>query len=732
MIQALAALAGAALTAAACCGAGSLLAAVLRLKLNRTEWLPFTFLMGAPCLHLAMFLALALHIAYWPVLLVVPAALVVAAFLKGARPAAGAAAPMTGWFRYLFWAVFGIFSVVYFLHALGPEGSPDGQSYHLGLIARYLHARGFERITSNMYAGLGEGVEMLFLPAYSIGRNSAAALVHFEFALALALAMLAYGKRIRKPTAGMTAALLTYVAPVVGIDGTSAYIDVAVAAIVFGTFYLLQLWDENREPRVLIAVGLLAGYAYAAKYTAFVMLPFALGYVLWRTRRLAPLATVAAFGALMIAPWMIRDGVIFRDPVYPFANSVFRNPYRHVVSEQEYSDYYRNYDLPSLAALPLEVTLRGERTQGVLGPVFLLAPLALLALRYRAGRRLLAAGAVVFSTYFLNVGTRFLIPSLPFVSLSLALALSESTAVLATVIAFQAFTSWPSNLKFYADQNAWRLEGAQLKAALRRIPQDRYLRDRDPAYTMARMLDANVPEGEKVLSFAGVADAYTTREVLLNYSSAGSEELADILNNGWIPGYQPSVLHTFTFPETRVRKIRVREMITSGNYREWSVHEVRFFHLGVELPRRQDWRLEAWPNPWDVQMAFDNSPATRWRSWETLRAGMYIEADLGRPEMVDEVRLETSSDSSDAREQLQLTDESGNEVAEVNDPRASPITPPSWIRRAATFEMARRGVHYLLVPESEEIGKDIRGDPEGWGLEEVAHGYGTRLYRTVP
>ena len=101
--------------------------------------------------------------------------------------------------------------------------------------------------------------------------------------IALAAAIFAFGLRIGKPWVGAAAALLVYASPVVGRDGTTAYIDVAVGAIVFGVFHWLEIWDFQREPRLLVIIGLVAGYAYAAKYTAFVMLPYALVFVAWRT-----------------------------------------------------------------------------------------------------------------------------------------------------------------------------------------------------------------------------------------------------------------------------------------------------------------------------------------------------------------------------------------------------------------------------------------------------------------
>src|SRR5215475_709948 len=68
MIQALAALLGAALTVAACYASGVLLISRLGLTLKRPEQPPLAFIVGAACLHLAVFALLALHIAYWPVL----------------------------------------------------------------------------------------------------------------------------------------------------------------------------------------------------------------------------------------------------------------------------------------------------------------------------------------------------------------------------------------------------------------------------------------------------------------------------------------------------------------------------------------------------------------------------------------------------------------------------------------------------------------------------------------
>ena len=78
--------------------------------------------------------------------------------------------------------------------------------------------------------------------------------------------MIAYSKRVGIPRAGTAGALFFFVSPVVGMDGSIAYVDVALAAVLFALFYLLQIWEEQREPALLIPIGILAGFSVEIKY----------------------------------------------------------------------------------------------------------------------------------------------------------------------------------------------------------------------------------------------------------------------------------------------------------------------------------------------------------------------------------------------------------------------------------------------------------------------------------
>ena len=301
---------------------------------------------------------------------------------------------------------FAAFTYLGFFNALAPEHSSDGMAYHLNEVLKYRSAHGFPHITTDVYANLSQGIELLYLLAFDFGRHSAASVVHFTFLVALAFLILSYGRRIGRPEVGVAAAIFTYASPIVLRDATIAYVDVALAAVLFALFYLLQIWDENRDPKMLVPIGILAGFAYEVKYTAIVAVPYAAAFVawkLWRARKpvLRPVLVVSLLAAACILPWMVKDWIEVANPVSPLANRLFPNPYVHISFEDSWRNYLSNYYLTSRWQIPLQVTVEGDKLEGFLGPLFLLTPFALLALRFRV-RTSTAAGGRDFRLHLLQ------------------------------------------------------------------------------------------------------------------------------------------------------------------------------------------------------------------------------------------------------------------------------------------------------------------------------------------
>lgn len=378
------ALLGSTFVVVACYAAGTLLLDLFRISsfLRRSERIPLGFLLGASAVHLWMFVLLALQIAYWPVIVLPLAGIAAWSLRTGCWKLQG-----QGFSRFspYLYGIAGIpaaaFFIVYFAYAWAPEHSADGSEYHLWILARQLRNHGFEQITTNFYAMLGQGVELVFLPAFAIGQHSAAALTHLAFAVALGLAIFSFGRRKGFQWVGATAALLTFLSPVFGNDASIAYVDAGAAAIMFAAFYWLEIWDGERGAgddawRLLIPAGLMAGYAVASKYTGFTIAIYAVGFVLFRARRLKPVLLTTACAILMGGPWVARNWILYDNPAAPMGTAIFRNPHTHVYFEEKYREYFAYMGVENKRELALEVTVHGLKTGEWSGLYFCCCPWA--------------------------------------------------------------------------------------------------------------------------------------------------------------------------------------------------------------------------------------------------------------------------------------------------------------------------------------------------------------------
>jgi len=523
---------GAGFTVAVSMALGFLLLGCLRLQFHRTEAAIFAFVSGSACLSLGVSLLCLVHRARPVEFAVLGAVAVGCAFRQTRKQPERAVLPEApAVWRGLFGVVFLAFFFCYFINALAPEISPDGSGYHLGNVARYARHGGFAWDFHSIYASLSQGMEMLFLVAFSFGKHSSAALVEVAFQAALPLLMVCYGRRFGSPRAAAFAAMLTFACPVVGIAGSSAYVDVSVATLLFAVFYLLQVWDEKNSINLLFLIGLLCGFCYALKYTAGVVLPFAIGFVCWRrAARRVPVLLLGA--AILITPWVLRNWLWLGNPAAPFLNHWFPNPYWTDGMEGRYLSELAHYPkIKSYFDIPLQLTVIGGLVPGFLGPVFLLAPISLLALRQSQGRRLLLAGAVFAIPALFNTEARFLIPPVPFVALAMGLALANSWGVLAVLAVFHAVISWPSVQNTYCDPNAWRIRGLPVGAALRLEPEASYVAAHISDYALKQAIEKAVPPGGRIFSFAGRPAAYFDRDIIVGYESSLGERVSQLLEH---------------------------------------------------------------------------------------------------------------------------------------------------------------------------------------------------------
>lgn len=613
----------------------------------------------------------------------------------------------------------------YLIYAMAPEVSPDGAAYHLGFVALFLRNHGFERVNWNMYASLPEGVEMLYLYTIAFGRHSAAAVVHFSFLVALVWQMVEWGRRTGYVVVSWPAAILVLASPLVGIDGTSAYNDVALAAVAFTLFNLLQRWDLDRSPRLLVALGLVAGFAFSIKYTAWPALLYAAGYVALKSRSWKNIALVCSCSAAVVLPWLIKNLLWVENPLAPFFNHWFPNPYVTAAFEASYRHDMSIYDLTSQWQIPMQVTVGGG-LGGVLGPVFLLSPLALLALRLPQGRSLLLAALVFGMNYFSNISPRFLIPMLPFVALAMGVGLNFAPRVFVALALIHAVISWPTLVPKYAGAHSWTLPKLPLRAALRIESEDTYLQKHLYDWNEVQMIEHSTPPNSSVFTYRQLPEAYTSRRILTEYESEPNELAGVMLRAAYDTKLQPTWQLHLEFSPRELTGLRLVQ--TTVGQQQWNIHELRVFNGAEELAPR-GWLATASPYPFRIENAFDGNPITLWRAGELLAPGDYVEVGFPQPVLVSSVVMQSEPNLADLHIKLkgQITQSTWVELADRGTAAQSP--PPEDLRCIAARELKRRGIDFILAWNDEPETADLRRAPSSWCATEVAQTKDARLYR---
>jgi hypothetical protein len=401
-----------------------------------------------------------------------------------------------------------------------------------------------------------------------------------------------------------------------------------------------------------------------------------------------------------------------------------------------FEDIYRRmmaiYQLKSRWEIPMQVTTYGSLS-GLLGPVFLLAPLGLLTLRRKEGRQLWLAALFFSLNYFNNIAARFLIPPMPFVALAVALALSAVPRLAIGVAMLSAVLSWPAMVARYAHPDAWRLLRIPWKEALRLRPEEGYLERRLEYYGVDRLIERKTAPGSTVFTFVPIPEAYTSRHIRVEYQSASNQIAEKILLTAAAPEFAPTWRLRFRFPRQTLHGLRVVQTNGGTSDDTWSIHEFRVYDGERELTRAAEWRLSAQPFPWGIQDAFDNSLATFWLCGEMLKPGQFVAVDFHGGQTADSVVLEAAPNQSAVRLKLEGRVDGGAAAGRWQLLAAAP-TPfdaprPLGLRRAVADELKRRGIDYLLVFDTDNGADDLRLNADLWGMRAVGDYKGAKLYQ---
>ncbi len=725
--------------------------------LTRAEGWVFSLAAGAALLSQGIFLLCALGLVYDGTFLLV-SAVVIGVWWRWGRGLPACPPPRPEQDARIWWillaAVAAAYSYIYIPHALAPEIQADAVGYHLGLAGHTYRAHGFPGITTNIYAFLSQGAEMLYVFAYAFGSHTAAKLCHFSLFVATLIAMVTFARRYRVARAGAVGAGLYLCAPIVGVDATSAYNDCALVFFAFMSFYAAMIWWRQRQPGWLVLLGIFGGFCFSIKYTGVFAIPMLLAVVGWGTwrrlgdgrkvlRRILLVGLVASF---FVVPWLAKNTITSGNPVAPFFNKYFPNPYASVAWEKGYRSQLAGYShdpevrRKNLIAAPLEVTVRGIHFQGLIGPAFLLAPLLLFAWRHPLWRPLMAAAVVAVIPWFSNTGTRFLLPALVFISIALALTVYRlprylSLAAGCFVLAFHGIASWPSVIPKWHPEGLWILQGAPWAAALRMEPEAEYLRRRVPWYRTAEFVAKQGDAETRVLSLDPLPEAYFPARLRVSYQGARNEAVMRVLLAGVNHAFWPSRRLTVEWPGQDLTGLRL-EQEGSHETSEWSLSEIRLFSETQEFVPQSDWEIRAWPFPWGAAQAFDGNPWTPWITWEPVQPYTFIEVVF--PQALPLVRTVITYPTNQYFSKFAYFGRDVHGEWRPLEATSSEEFLPVRLaegRAWAGQELYHQGIDYLVGNTAGDgynmIVPPIESDPPAWGLEKVFEDGSLRTYRVL-
>ncbi|MEO8370855.1 MAG: discoidin domain-containing protein [Candidatus Solibacter sp.] len=155
---------------------------------------------------------------------------------------------------------------------------------------------------------------------------------------------------------------------------------------------------------------------------------------------------------------------------------------------------------------------------------------------------------------------------------------------------------------------------------------------------------------------------------------------------------------------------------------------MRLRSQGRELPRSSAWRVSASPNGFEAALAFDNSYATRWSTWEAIAPFQRLQVELPAAQAIDEVVLECAP-AWNAHLQVEILLDSGRWVPITDTVETAKPDLPTGIRRAAARDVKALGFRYLLINQGDMVYEDMKKYANYWGITELTEANGTHLFR---
>jgi hypothetical protein len=209
----------------------------------------------------------------------------------------------------------------------------DDDGYHLSAPKRWLESGTLHYLPTYTNTNASLGFEMLYTLALATGSPFGAKLLHYSAGLFTLLAIWLSARRLGSGRAGLLAISLLLIAqPLCDLPSLFrvAYVDFGACWMTMVSVLVYLLWRERQQPRLLVLLALVAGFAASFKSTALSVTVAWLPVLAWEWRRRdiawRPIVGRAIrFGliaAIPVLPWFLRSWRVTGNPVFPMLSGL--------------------------------------------------------------------------------------------------------------------------------------------------------------------------------------------------------------------------------------------------------------------------------------------------------------------------------------------------------------------------------------------------------------------------
>ena len=425
-----------------------------------------------------------------------------------------------------------LFILVFNLVAsLSPEIFYDTLIFHLGVPSQYKIYHGFAYLPFNVFSNMPMAHGMIYLFGMVLKDEIIAKLFNYFASVLIVLSIISFCRRFFNYRTGLWAAAIFYSIFHVAVCSWQAGTEMFLTLFTFLSLYLI-LMHEDTEWKYLALSGIFSGMCMALKYTGIYAIFVNLAVLIFKYRKVTwpyvkNAVLMGLLAAAVLSPWLVKNYVYVKNPVYPFATNIFpldKNSdaagLKSFIAETQQK---AAFNLKDWFLLPFHTNTGSVPNNEYFTPLFLaILPFAWLLVRNRSAvYKLLYAYFGIFYLLwsFSTTVVRYLMPALPVGAVLIAFSLLWKKTdifkkLVLGVMIVSFYASFLAGVRLFYVRDCWKVFfGYETKKEFLTNTSVNY-----PSgyYDMAAWLNENTKPDSKILLFGDARTLYYERKILAN------------------------------------------------------------------------------------------------------------------------------------------------------------------------------------------------------------------------